>query len=222
MPNAYVSNLAKKHGVSPSVAEDRWIEAKKQAKRQGHDKDYDYITSIFKKMMGESKDEQKAEEKVKCKECGKMFAPHYGEYARCPSCLDDQHDAAEKHYARGASYSESSEFISFKEFIVLNEEETEEVKKEPTNVSKEDRKRRNAIRTAVAEVSDSASFKKDGTIVIKRGYYYRPSGLSVEQFGAGIKALLSKKGFNVELVDTIDDWKAWPKDSNYIAIIRVK
>ena len=30
-----------------------------------------------------------------CKECGDSFAPEWGEYARCQSCLADQHSAAE-------------------------------------------------------------------------------------------------------------------------------
>jgi hypothetical protein len=35
-------------------------------------------------------------EKVKCKKCGKMFTPNYGEYSRCPDCLASEHEAGEK------------------------------------------------------------------------------------------------------------------------------
>lgn len=34
---------------------------------------------------------------IKCKcTCGKHFEPSYGEYARCPDCLSNQLEAAEK------------------------------------------------------------------------------------------------------------------------------
>ena len=54
MPSPYVSQLAKEKGVSLDVAEDRWKRAKASAKNQGHEKDWAYITGIFKTMMGES------------------------------------------------------------------------------------------------------------------------------------------------------------------------
>lgn len=54
MPQAYVKKLAKKKGISIAKAEDHWVKAKELAAEQGHKEDYDYITGIFKKMMGES------------------------------------------------------------------------------------------------------------------------------------------------------------------------
>ena len=53
MPTAYVKKLAKKHHTSISKAEGRWSRAKKAAAKQGHEDEYDYITGIFKHMMGE-------------------------------------------------------------------------------------------------------------------------------------------------------------------------
>lgn len=47
---------------------------------------------------------------VKCKKCGKMFTPSYGEFSRCKSCLADEHTAGEK-----ATHTES--------FVKLFEEE---------------------------------------------------------------------------------------------------
>lgn len=37
-----------------------------------------------------------ATETQKCKSCGKSFAPHNGEYARCKECFDKQTDAGER------------------------------------------------------------------------------------------------------------------------------
>jgi hypothetical protein len=56
MPQNYVKELAKKHNISVEVAESEWSNAKKQAKKQGKPDNFAYITSIFKKMMGESKE----------------------------------------------------------------------------------------------------------------------------------------------------------------------
>lgn len=53
MPTGYVRKLAKKHGVSTSTAEKHWSMAKAAAKKEGHDEDYGYVTSIFKNMMHE-------------------------------------------------------------------------------------------------------------------------------------------------------------------------
>lgn len=54
MPQAYVSKLAKKHGISTATAEKHWSKAKAAAKREGKEDNYAYITSIFKNMMHES------------------------------------------------------------------------------------------------------------------------------------------------------------------------
>ena len=54
MPTSYVRKLAKKHGVSTSTAEKHWAMAKAAAKKEGHEEDYGYVTSIFKNMMHEN------------------------------------------------------------------------------------------------------------------------------------------------------------------------
>lgn len=54
MPTDYIKKLAKTTDKSEKELEQKWEEAKQQAKKQGHEEDYDYITSIFKKMIGES------------------------------------------------------------------------------------------------------------------------------------------------------------------------
>lgn len=54
MPSALVKKLADKKGISIEKAEGYWDSAKEKASEQGHGEEYDYITAIFKKMIGES------------------------------------------------------------------------------------------------------------------------------------------------------------------------
>lgn len=49
MPTPVLKSLAKKAGVSMDRAEKLWANAKKVAKKAGKDKDYAYITGIWKK-----------------------------------------------------------------------------------------------------------------------------------------------------------------------------
>lgn len=50
MPTAYIKKLAEEGHGSEAELEKKWDDAKAQAAKQGHGKDYDYITSIFQKM----------------------------------------------------------------------------------------------------------------------------------------------------------------------------
>lgn len=52
MPAPLVKSLAKKAGISNDEAEKRWSKAKARAKEQGREGEYDYITGIFKRMLG--------------------------------------------------------------------------------------------------------------------------------------------------------------------------
>lgn len=54
MPTGYVKKLAKQHNKSTQAAEATWKKAKKAAMKAGHANEYDYVTGVFKKMMGES------------------------------------------------------------------------------------------------------------------------------------------------------------------------
>ena len=54
MPTGYVKKLAKKHHTSVGKSEAEWERAKAQAKKQGKGENFAYITSIYKKIMGES------------------------------------------------------------------------------------------------------------------------------------------------------------------------
>jgi len=52
MPAAVVKSLAKKAGVSVDKAEGLWSKAKAAASAQGHKDEFDYITGVFKRMLG--------------------------------------------------------------------------------------------------------------------------------------------------------------------------
>lgn len=54
MPTGYVKKLAKQHNMSTKAAEGKWKKAKKAALKTGHSGEFDYVTGVFKKMMGES------------------------------------------------------------------------------------------------------------------------------------------------------------------------
>lgn len=53
MPSSYVKKIAKEKGISEDRAEKLWDKAKALAKKEGKEEEYDYITGIFKKMVGE-------------------------------------------------------------------------------------------------------------------------------------------------------------------------
>lgn len=52
MPAPLVKSLAAKAGVSADEAEKRWDKAKARAKEQSREGEYDYVTGIFKRMLG--------------------------------------------------------------------------------------------------------------------------------------------------------------------------
>lgn len=62
---------------------------------------------------------------------------------------------------------------------------------------------------------DKIVMKSDGSVEVKRGYFYR-HGMDANMWGDKVsKALtISHKLYNVR-----DDWKAWPKDSYFVAVI---
>ena len=52
MPVAAIKTFSKKTGKSEKELESLWKRAKKLAKDEGHEEEYDYIMAIFKKMSG--------------------------------------------------------------------------------------------------------------------------------------------------------------------------
>jgi hypothetical protein len=72
------------------------------------------------------------------------------------------------------------------------------------------------IREKLRGSFDSVSFKKDGLIDVKRGYFYR-HGLSVEGL---TKALLNMYP-NAEVISSTDRWAPWPRDSYFFLRFRL-
>jgi hypothetical protein len=84
-----------------------------------------------------------------------------------------------------------------------------------------DAKTKKVIRDNVGGGADKVSFKKDGAIVFKRSYFYR-HGYSAEKFGAAIEERLTVQGFKIASLETRDAWAAWPRDSYFIATVRLE
>lgn len=63
--------------------------------------------------------------------------------------------------------------------------------------------------------ADKIVMKKDGSIEVKR-YYYYTHGSTAEKWAEKVSKVLSVK----HIVNSRDDWAVWPKDSYFVAIIK--
>ena len=81
------------------------------------------------------------------------------------------------------------------------------------------KKLKNAFETEFLGI-DKLTFKKDGTIVAKKGYFYR-HGDSPEKTANNLKTKLSHLGIEIEIKDAYDDFKPWPKDSNFVIEFKI-
>lgn len=79
---------------------------------------------------------------------------------------------------------------------------------------------KNAFENSVMGV-DSVSFKRNGTIIAKRAYFYR-HGNSPDKVAERLQSDLKKEGIEIEIVETYDDWKAWPKTSYFVVVFKLK
>ena len=61
------------------------------------------------------------------------------------------------------------------------------------------------VRNALAALADSVSKRKDGTIVVRRGYYYT-HGQDAESFQLAVGAALMKAGIRYSIKDYGDHW----------------
>ena len=90
----------------------------------------------------------------------------------------------------------------------------EEVSVEKALTPQDRKKLKDAFESRVIGV-DKISFKRDGTIVAKQGYFYR-HGATPEKLAEQVKGQLAAAGIEIEVTDTYDDFKPWPKDSNLV------
>jgi hypothetical protein len=68
---------------------------------------------------------------------------------------------------------------------------------------------------------DKLTFKRDGTIEGRRGYFYR-HGTTPQGVADNLKSVLAGQGIDIDIVDAYDDFKPWPKDSNFVVVFRIK
>ena len=65
--------------------------------------------------------------------------------------------------------------------------------------------------------ADKTVCKKNGTVEVKKGYYYK-LGSSAERWAVHVKKGLESTGLSVK-VDSRDDWKRWPATSYFVAVV---
>jgi hypothetical protein len=78
---------------------------------------------------------------------------------------------------------------------------------------------RKMIRENVSE--DKITFKKDGTVEFKRGYFYH-MGQTPDGVAARATASLAKIGLKAVTIDTRDEFRAWPRDSWLVAVLKIE
>ena len=119
----------------------------------------------------------------------------------------------------GSDYLHSVKTIQtpVKESLDINE--ADEVSVDSVLSSADKKKLKTAFETVVTGV-DKLTFKKDGTIEGRRGYFYR-HGQSPQSVAEQLKKALSSQGIEITIVDTYDDFKPWPKDSNFVVTFKL-
>lgn len=61
--------------------------------------------------------------------------------------------------------------------------------------------------------------KKDGSVEVKRSYFYR-MGSSAESWADKVREACHCAGVTDVRVEDRDDWAAWPKSSYFVAVVR--
>ncbi len=68
--------------------------------------------------------------------------------------------------------------------------------------------------------ADSVTIKRDDSIVVKRGYFYRHTQ-TVEGFAMRCQAALKDAGIETHIEKKSDHWNVWPRDSWFEATLRL-
>lgn len=66
---------------------------------------------------------------------------------------------------------------------------------------------------------DAVVCKKDGSVEVKRSYFYRPSG-GAGQWADDVSAQLRTSGVYAFTVECRDDFRNWPTTSYLVAIVK--
>jgi|688.fasta_scaffold407146_2 hypothetical protein len=97
--------------------------------------------------------------------------------------------------------------------------ESDEVSVDKIMTPAEKKQLKNAFETVVTGI-DKLTFKKDGTIEGKRGYFYK-HGQTPDGTAKQLESALKGEGINIQVIDAYDDFKPWPKDSNFVVIFKL-
>lgn len=73
------------------------------------------------------------------------------------------------------------------------------------------------IKENLRQIGDSVSFHKDGTISVKRGYFYR-NGYDISK----MKGAVTKMFPNAAIIRAEDRWAPWPRDSYFIVCFKLE
>ena len=104
---------------------------------------------------------------------------------------------------------------TYKEFV----NEAEEVSVDKVLTPADKKKLKTAFETVITGI-DKLTIKKDGTIEGRRGYFYR-HGQSPKSVADQLKKALSGEGIEIQIIDSYDDFKPWPKDSNFVVVFKL-
>ena len=129
-------------------------------------------------------------------------------------------DSKEKYDVRDMIKDPSSNKKLLSKFIkesFINE--GDEVSVDSVLSSADKKKLKTAFETVVTGV-DKLTFKKNGTIEGRRGYFYR-HGQSPSSVAEQLKKALSSQGIEIQIVNSYDDFKPWPKDSNFVVVFKL-
>ena len=111
--------------------------------------------------------------------------------------------------------------VSSNDTKLLNElNEGDEVQPEKIMTAAQKKSLKNVFENSITGV-DKITFKRDGSIVAKRGYFYR-HGMDENKMADKLVASLKAEGIEIEVIDKYDDWNAWPKDSNMVVVFKLK
>lgn len=79
-----------------------------------------------------------------------------------------------------------------------------------------------SLRSRIAEVfpgEDRVVGHKDGTVTVKRSYFYR-HGMDSQKWADNVIKTLAEAGITVSEVEHNDEWRAWPKTSYFTVTVR--
>ena len=66
---------------------------------------------------------------------------------------------------------------------------------------------------------DKVICKRDGSVEVKRSYFYRFKN-TAEKFAEKVRAILELGQVKVSSIESRDEWRSWPTTSYFVCIVR--